>query len=275
MAITFVVGTPTAYTTSASVTLAKPTGLAVGDFMVAYIHGAQESVTPPSGWTSEQNFISTSGNGQMRIYSKTADSSDVSASNWTWTYGGGQYHGGVVIKFSGHNTALPMVVQATANTTGTASPSFTSTVTPNTANSVLLFCLGVYVNSSATRTSSAYAVTTSNPTWTEELDQNVNTGSSCFQMAVASATRSQITATGNASCTMSSSCTDLSNIMLVIRPQIQATITDTVTTTDSVTKLISKVITETISLVETITKVKSRLWTKKTKPSNTWTKKLK
>lgn len=275
MAITFESIQSTAYTTSASLTITKPVNLAVGDLMIAYIQGAQEAATAPSGWTLSSNFTVASGNSQMKFYQKIADSGDVAASNFTWTFGGGQYHGGAIMRITGHNTALPAAVFATDDELATASPSYTSTVTPNTASSLLIFLLGVYKNSGTTLTASGYAIATSNPTWTEQLDQTVNTGSSCFQMSIATATRPQTTATGNASVTISGLPTDSGNIMIVVRPQVTVTVTDTVTTTDSLLKVITKIFTSTISMTDTLTKVKSRLWTNKAKPSNTWTNKLK
>lgn len=261
----------TAYTTSASLTITKPVSLAVGDFMVAFIQGAQESATPPSGWSLDINYNVASGNSQMKIYTKTADSGDVAASNFTWTFGGGQYHGGSIMRITGFNTALPMAVYAQDDALATATPTFTSTVTPNTVDSLLIFCLGTYVNASGnTRTASGYAIATSNPAWTEQLDQTVDTGSASFQMSIASSIRPQITATGDASCTMSGSCTDLGNIMLVIRPQITFTATETTSIVDFNIKGVNKTLNESTSVTDTLATSKQRRWNNQDKNSSSW-----
>lgn len=71
---------------SNTVTVTKPTGLAEGDFMVAVSFGYQSgSSTPdlPTGWTSISTDNSTAvGN---RLMYKEADSSDVAATNFTFT----------------------------------------------------------------------------------------------------------------------------------------------------------------------------------------------
>lgn len=74
----------------AAVTLNKPAGLAVGDIMVAVIHHEYSAVEYPScsGWTLEKELISTTSllNQVMAVLWKRATASDVSASNFTFTW---------------------------------------------------------------------------------------------------------------------------------------------------------------------------------------------
>lgn len=266
----------TAYTTSGTLTITKPASLALNELLVAFIHGQQANITPPSGWTLIKRLIAGGGGSDLRIYSVVATSTQVSASNFAWT-NGGEPIGGSICRITGENIALPTVQFGFDDATATATPTFTSTVTPDTANSLLLYCLGTYTNSSATRTASGYAIATSNPSWTERADQTIDGGGSnyCFQMSLATASRPETSATGDASVTLSGLCTDLGVVMLVVRPQITATITETISLVESLKKTLSKIFTETISLSEVLSILKSRLWTKISKPSTTWTKRQK
>jgi hypothetical protein len=79
-------------TNSASqITITKPTGLAVGDLMVAVI-GKDDDVliNLPSGWSSPAGLFYGTASGNdlySRIFYKVADAADVAASNFTWTFG--------------------------------------------------------------------------------------------------------------------------------------------------------------------------------------------
>jgi hypothetical protein len=79
-------------TNSASqITITKPTGLAVGDLMVAVI-GKDDDVliNLPSGWSSPAGLWQGTSSGNdlySRIFYKVADAADVAASNFTWTFG--------------------------------------------------------------------------------------------------------------------------------------------------------------------------------------------
>lgn len=250
----------TAYTTGASLTITKPVSLAVGDLMIAFIQGAQESVTPPSGWTLIKSYVPGGGTTQMRVYGKIADSGDVAASNFTWTFGGGQHQGGMIARITEFNAALPFSVFAFDDETATATPTFTASVTPDTTNSLILFFLGTYLNSGTGITASGYAVATSNPSWSENGDQTVNGGSYTFQMSLASASRPQKTATGNASVTMNGSCTDLGCIMVVIRTTVGVTALETETVVDSLNKGVHKTILDTEAVVDTLESRKQKDW---------------
>lgn len=62
-----------------------------------------------------------------------------------------------------------------------------------------------------TPTTSGYAIATSNPTWTERVD----TGSTAYNQAGATATRPEATATGNATATLSSSTNNTGQLLSI------------------------------------------------------------
>jgi hypothetical protein len=270
MAVAFESIQTTAYTSSGTLTITKPVSLAVGDLMIAVIHGnIGGGITPPSGWGTIATI--NAGDPDLLIYYIIATSTEVAAANFSWTVTGGNYLGGSIARFTGQHSTNPVAIFATDADTGTATPAFTSTVTPNDASSLLLFCLGTYVNTSTGRTASGYAIVTSNPSWTERFDITVDTGSTTYQVSLATATRPEITATGNASVTMNGSCTNLGNVMVIIRPQITVTATETETVVDTVTKKPTKIFSETESVTDTVTTSEEKVWNEETKHSNSWT----
>lgn len=220
---------------SASLVLTKPTGLAVGDIMVA-LFGVQTntSVTKPSGWATHVSDA-TIGGGSAAIYAdyKIADSSDVAASNFTWTFSS-VVNAGVIMRITGGITDQTKWKSAASVTTNTQDPSFTG-VTPTVAGGNLLI-LGTWIMNAGT-TLSGWAIATNDPGgWTELLDVangSVNT------FGVAWALRSnQTSATGNATVHLAADATNqMGGILLAIPQYVDFTITDTVTVTDSVSAL--------------------------------------
>jgi len=273
MAITFQSAQHAKTNSGTTLTITKPVSVAVGDLLVCVISAAN-SVDTLSGWTLITSQSNTDGN--LFTFYKIAVSGDVSASDYTWTFSGNAVVGGI-LRFTGEFHSTPISFAKDNENTATATPTYTATITPVTANSMLLFCVSfVYASGAGSSgTVSGYAVTTSNPSWTEAFDQSQTTGGSGdTQCSVAYATRPEITATGDASCTCTlsrrSSC-----IILAIRPKIVFTQTDTLVLVDSLKKVIRRTISSTVSLVDTLITNKSRKWTKKTKPTTIWTKKIK
>lgn len=261
---------------NSDVTITKPSGVAVGDLLVAHIlmDGVGLS-SSPSGWTQEYATNLPIG-GTSYIYSKVADSADVSATNYTWVTGvGSAKTGGSITRVSGGVSTSPITSKnsATSTATGTGPISYSITVTPSLANSLLLFFIGYVATAGITsHSASGYAITTDNPTWTEAYDIN---DADKVQMSMAYATRSATTATGNASVNRSHSQTNGSHgVMLSIEPIQTLTVSETITTTETIQKNITKEFSDTVTATETVTKAKSRLWTNETKPNNTWTNEI-
>jgi len=262
-------------TAGTNLVIAKPTSLAVDDYMVAGIHHQNNITSVPSGW-SQLTTIANGGGGTLRVYYIKATSTEVSATDFTWVADGNFLCGGIV-RLTGDFHSTPFAVYGQDDEVSTVSPTYTTTVTPNNANSLLLYFVGATVSTGIMGGTSVsnYAVTTSNPSWTEAFDVTTNIGSNGdIQCSMAYATRPQITATGNSTATISGARSS-SAVIVVCRPKILVTISDTLVLVDSLKKVIRKTISSTLSLVDTLTTGKSRKWTKRTKPTTTWTKKIK
>jgi len=266
--------------TRTTISIAKPTGLAVGDLMIAQICTGRDDggATDPSrsGWTLMNNTLNTTGAGAQGSASallwKIADSGDVAGSGFDFT-ASARYEGrnnGRIIRISGIRNVNP-VQGTTATTAGvTTTPSVAITQTPTIPNSLLL----IFQCSDGNTTGGAgYAIATSNPSWTEVYDESETT-SWTTNMSCAWGIRPEITATGNVSMTGSSG-SSWTIQLVVVSPAQDATYSDTITLIDSNTSAITKEISDTIFLTEETNNAKSRLWTNKTKPSTTWVNKQK
>lgn len=99
--------------------IGKPTSLAAGDVMVSALalNASGHTVTPPSGWTlltsNHQATLS------LFVMSKTATSSDVSATNFETTWTGGTYYAQGLAVYRGSNVTVDshnIQYQGSANT---------------------------------------------------------------------------------------------------------------------------------------------------------------
>lgn len=187
-----------------TLTITKPTSLAVGDLMLAGIWtdrdgGASAGITTPSGWTLQEGIDPiANGNSYLGVYSKIADSADVSASDFTWNGTGSttQMHMlGVILRitnfasFGGDASA------------GTGSNTTTLTLTGFTPSPAVASSLYVAFASRSFAASpgqvTSVAMATSNPTWTEQTEITVNGSTTDSTFAVYTATRTETTATGD------------------------------------------------------------------------------
>lgn len=256
--------------TTGDLVITKPSGLAVDDLMVAVIQGRNASPTAPSGFTSITTISGGGGISKLFAYYKIAVSGDVSASDFTFTNNDTKLLGGAIFRISGFNALDPVSVFNQDEDSATSTPSFTTSCTPTNANSLLLFCVGSA--DTTQNTVSGYAIATSNPSWTEEYDivsATADTGN-YFQNSVASAIRPEVTATGNASCTISNVTLEGLSIMLVIRPPVTITATETSTTTDTLNKTPNKIILETSVVIDTEEATKGKIWNNTDKNSSSW-----
>jgi len=262
-----------ATTTTGTLTITKPTSTAIGDLLIATIGSKAALTSTPSGWT----LLSTVNNTftYTSVYWVIATSTQTAASNFSWTISGAGEIAGGISRITGdfYTTSSPVAVFASGTFTLSASPVFTITVTPNNLSSLLLFCVTASQNGTGSSSISGYSVATSNPTWTEKYDLTItNTGIVTHSMA--SATRTQKTATGDASATLARS--DYSSaIMIVVRPKVLFSFSETITIVETRMKTINKIFSEAISLTETFAKKLGRLWTTVTKPVTTWINKIK
>lgn len=206
---------------SNNITINKPTGLAVGDLMIAIVGGPNDySVNTKSGWTGLTQAQSVEGNQlTAKAQWKIADAADVAASTFVFSTNTGSGLTGCILRFSGHNPSAPINAEnAVHNNTNTTTPSIACGITPAVANCMIL--ASIWQAEGSTTTASGYAVATDSPTLTERLDQagTVAGTSRGMSMHVATGERAATSATGNLSATMSNSGDRFVGILIAIAP---------------------------------------------------------
>lgn len=186
---------------ASSVTVTKPASLAVGDLLVGIIlkheTGGTNALTTPTNWTLMDSGVTGAFN-QIAVYAKVADSADVAASDFSFGLASGTANlAGVLYRVTGTFGAPTCVYRINADA-GTNEVSNTPDthqnggITPIVASSLLIALIGGLQTGDATSVS-AYALETSNPTWTERHDF---TSASGYVIGTATATRTETTATG-------------------------------------------------------------------------------
>jgi hypothetical protein len=213
--------------------IAKPSGLAVGDLLVAGIWadrdgGSDATISTPAGWTSEANVAIPSTDAAIACFTKVADSSDVAASDFTFTGGGstGSMHmiGHLLhVTTYGNNAGVSSASDITTSATLTIT-SFTPS--PAIAEALYVVFAGRSYISTAPQVT-AVSMATSNPTWTERAEVAVNGSTTDSTFAVYTANRTQTTATGNFTVTFANTNnTRTGGIAIAFNPSISGSITD-------------------------------------------------
>lgn len=149
--------------------LTKPTGLAVGDFMVAIVVAETiANLASPGGWTN-QGSRDTATYAKTTLFTKVADSGDVAASNFTFT--GTDIRGGILYRITGAATSNVYFGSGNA--------------VPAGSKAHVIVWSGSGDNGGRTVTHSNYTVTGgATPTFTERLDSSEATGlTTCFGVA--------------------------------------------------------------------------------------------
>ena len=149
--------------------LTKPTGLAVGDLMVAIVVAETVAdLASPGGWTN-QGSRDTANYAKTKLFTKVADSGDVAASNFTFT--GTDIRGGILYRITGGITSTFYFGSGNAVPTG--------------SKAQVIVWSGSGDNGGRTVTHSAYSVTGgATPTFTERLDSSEATSlTTCFGVA--------------------------------------------------------------------------------------------
>lgn len=226
MAIAVQSSSSVAFSSADPIVIPKPTGLAVGDLMYAFVFvntsgGTNQNVANPAGWSGGQ----IAGRTNTAPYSKTfefyriADSADVAASNFSFPASGQAVTlgAGGMLRITGFNSASIVGSESVGGAVDQgASLSFTGP-TPANPNSLLIFIVAGGQEAAAV-TTTAYAISTSNPTWTEAFDLN---DAGTVSLAVAYAVRPEVTATGTATATLTGAAagtTDTHGGLICINP---------------------------------------------------------
>lgn len=227
-----------------SLTITKPTSLAVGDYMLAGIMvdadggGTQiASITTPAGWTQE-SLISPAGTNASRIgvYSKIADSADVAASNFTFA-GTGDTGSMTMAGFIARITNWGGEAGQSTNTSTAASTTMTIpeiTPSPAVASSLYIVVAGRTKADPGSDGAIAVSIATSNPTWTSRAAVNGNGGTRDTQIGLYTATRTETTATGTYTVTFNGTANVGSGaVALILHPPISGSLIAPASTTYS------------------------------------------
>ena len=266
--------TTVALSTTNPLVINKPSGVVDGDLMVMFIfvnlNAGVISVDTLAGWTLIRS--NTAGGGgappTIKAYYRVASGE---GSNYSWTTTGGSPTWGAILVRVTDQNATPILTSNGAGTSGasTTSLTFADTVTPTNGYQLIFFPVMTQV-SSGTNTISGYAVTTSDPTWTEISDTN----SGVTQMSLAYATRDQSTATGDSSVTSSGTTVNYVGQLVVVDRlyAFSSTISDSTTVTDAVTvnSGLNITVSDTVTPTDTITAEKQKTWATQQKSSTTW-----
>lgn len=211
-------------------TVTKNTGLAVGDLIIGHvvtiIDNSGDVINTPSGWTKigSEVKLNTSGSTYLHqaLFWKVADSGDVAAANFSFTFTSSTFFNSAIYRISGQNTT-PIDNNASGTQADNANFS-ASGFTPSYANSGFIIFAA---NFNGDGTASGYAIATDNPTWTEDYESTAGGNRGIFG---ASAIRTAATATGNFSLSGVGAGTDTVAQMIAIRPIVDVTVSPSVIT---------------------------------------------
>lgn len=214
---------------ASSVVITKPTGLSVGDLMIACIAVEGQTSTTPSGWTAIDNNDSDM---TAAVYGKIADSSDVAASNFTFSVGGTAYCGGVLLRIDGIASGLWNDGNGGDVANGNQTPDLSFTGFTPTDNGELL--VGFMVMGQCDPVNDAmvtgYTINGTNPSWTavdqDSITTNNPTSGDGVSFAVAYATQTTAAEISDFDVTLSGSYGtpgDWASVIVAIRPQVDVT----------------------------------------------------
>lgn len=255
----------------ASVSVTKPTSLAVGDLMIACAVSNLGVLTLPSGFVSlgtQGDGVVDSGQMVSELAWKIADSSDVAASTFAFSNNSGvsRLSFAAISRITGASAASVSYMYGEGSATNTSTPSIAAGVTPKDyGDSVLLIMY--WVARTASTATASYAIGTSNPSWSEGYDVASGSGEN---VSMAYATRPELTATGNVSCAGGGGTTDWGVQLLAIPAPLRATVTETVTLTESKILSMSQLVSETATLTESVDADTQRQWTNTSKNNASW-----
>lgn len=222
-----IVGTITEVVSDGSINIPNTTPPSVGDYLVAfvgaYISGGTRNIgTAPAGWTKLREI--TGDEEIAALYVKTATSTEVAASNFTFTItgGGADVFAGVMIKVtnvpSGSEVAGSEIdTVASDDTTLT----YVTDLTPDTPESIILsMFMGSDNSATGTPTIGSYASTPS-LTWVELADIGGNNSGIAMAFSVAYAEITGLTNITERSATVSEGAVDGSESAALILNAIQ------------------------------------------------------
>ncbi len=219
--------TSTAYVNGTTLIINKPSGLAVGDLMVfagvnvvASVAGSV-GITTLSGWTLAES-LGTAGS-HSNIQYKIADSSDVAASDFSWTYTGSDAAAGTIFRLTNHD-ATNTIEANDSDETGAAAVDTTVALSPSLAvtvdNCLLIAALSVTDATAANPAEVGSYTSTPSLTWTETMDihGSGNDGGALIGGSVAYAVNTGTTTLSAFGATLDQGMDDQTVSIVAIRP---------------------------------------------------------
>lgn len=214
---------------ASSITVTKPTGVAVGDLLIfvgTLSDAGGETISTESGWTllnSYQTLTTTNINVQYKV----ADSGDVSASNYTFDATGTcDFLVASIMRVSGYATndlfgSVENVSEAAASST---TISLATNRTPPEDGA--LFIIAFVVDGGDPASSiSAYTASDGNISWTELHDDSANIGSTdpvCAAAYGIQPTATNVTSFGG---TIADTKQDHAGWLVFLRPEVNDSVT--------------------------------------------------
>jgi hypothetical protein len=263
----------TTWATGTGINCTKPSGLAVGDLIV-FLMSKQDGLAGgglslPSGFSYFTGGSAITVPGDYAIFAgyKIATSTEISASTLDFGFGGDTKRAMChMLRISGHTPIASRYKLGSGTQSNSATPSISATVTPDgTDGSLLIQFWGAFGDVSGGI--GTYAIATSNPTWTEGAD---TPDSTTRGTSFATASRTEVTATGNASCAGGSGTTDWGVYVISIPAGLAFSISETLTLTETHKQNISILTQETLILTESASADNSIRWNNQDKNTSNW-----
>ena len=164
-----------------TLTITKPTGLAVGDLMsvtlVNWVDSTARTWDTLAGWSVDDTVVITPGSvgsdkmAVTKLY-KVADSGDVAASNFIFTTSGtaASLHG-FLMRVSGTRTDTEFGASDNEKLNDTNNPSYTVSLAPAQDN---VLYLAVFMSGGPNYLATDTTINGTNPTWTSQYTATVN-----------------------------------------------------------------------------------------------------
>lgn len=287
MAVAYASSNITEQSGDALVTVTKPTGLAVGDMLLAICMRGSDGVAVsgwnvPSGWTLIANRTVTNRVTTL-VAAKVADSGDVAAASFDFTPDGadGNKSAVTLMRLTGTFTAGTGLFTSDNDvddsTGGENHVTFTGGVTPVGASALLIMVLALYENIDIAY--SNYSVVNNNPTWTELYDRYYDPSGNGLAYGIAYGSYASATATGNYAADVDSNGANYTGVLISLSESVNITVSPTVVTTTisvqapSITTGSSyspSVITTTVTVQAPTVTTSLPKWVNTDKSSTTW-----
>lgn len=192
--------------TGTTLTITKPSGVASGDLLVAFVHvSGSPTLTPPSGWTLIDSVTNAFGVGTLYAFRFMAGGSEPASYSWTWT--GSQYSCGGIYRVTGADATTPI------NTSAKSAPASGATQVSPSVTTTTADCLILRAISCERTATSPYSW----PSSTKDFDLKGTAAFDATSLSAARASQASAGATGTETVTLSGS-RPCSLITLAIAP---------------------------------------------------------